>query len=235
MELQKAVQFAYDFFSTKTDIWPDQCERVNESLRKPGAIRDEVTLDVSETDIATASLLVELALLKESLSELIRLIDGFRIVCRKETTQAMRQKQQICHKLMVLIQSLKQLDLASDGLISKYHEELQANIGSNISGKESQLSLQTQKFQQNSFVVQPTSLITDRTIPSKLREAMLIAYNLADLELLCANLNIRYADLGDGPLDLKIQRLIEYCQHRGMYEALIQEVLKERPHLEALL
>ncbi len=71
--------------------------------------------------------------------------------------------------------------------------------------------------------------------PSKLREAMYNAYNLGELEILCADLNpdvqVRYEDLGEGSLRVRIHRLITYCQQRGQYETLVQYVLADRPHL----
>jgi hypothetical protein len=67
--------------------------------------------------------------------------------------------------------------------------------------------------------------------PVKLRKAMLKAYSLADLWLLCANLQVLYEDLGGGPLELQILQLIEYFQRRGRYDELVRQVLQERPHL----
>lgn len=67
--------------------------------------------------------------------------------------------------------------------------------------------------------------------PITLRQAMHDAYNIAGLQLLCANLHIRYEDLNSGPLEVQILSLVEYMQQRGRYPELVQQVLRERPHL----
>jgi hypothetical protein len=68
-----------------------------------------------------------------------------------------------------------------------------------------------------------------------LRKAMLTAFNLGELEVLCAKLDARYDDLGEGSLEVKIQRLIELCRRLGMYEKLVDQVLKDRPQLKDIL
>jgi hypothetical protein len=68
-----------------------------------------------------------------------------------------------------------------------------------------------------------------------LRDAMMLAYNLNELELLCGSLNMNIENLGGGPFNLKIQHLIEYFLRRGQYEELVKKVLADRPHLINIL
>jgi predicted phosphodiesterase len=79
--------------------------------------------------------------------------------------------------------------------------------------------------------VQINSADLQKVDPVKLREAMVIAYNLADLQILCANLYISYDDISGEAREVKILHLIEYFQRRGWYNKLVSKVLQERPHL----
>lgn len=60
---------------------------------------------------------------------------------------------------------------------------------------------------------------------------MVTAYNLADLQILCANLHVSYDDIGGEAREVKILHLIEYFRRRGWYDKLVRQVLQERPHL----
>ena len=55
------------------------------------------------------------------------------------------------------------------------------------------------------------------------------AYNLEELEILCADMKIRYENLGGMTLRAKIYHLVDYCQRHRMYDRLVQTVLKDRP------
>jgi hypothetical protein len=64
-----------------------------------------------------------------------------------------------------------------------------------------------------------------------LYKLMLSAYNLAELKILCSNLNVRFGDLAEEPLTVRIHRLIEYCRRHSKYGQLVHQVLQERSHL----
>jgi hypothetical protein len=67
---------------------------------------------------------------------------------------------------------------------------------------------------------------------SVLRDAMMHAYDLNELELLCGDLNVSINNLGEGTLEVKIQRLIDYFRRRDQYEKLVEKVLAGRPQLK---
>lgn len=68
--------------------------------------------------------------------------------------------------------------------------------------------------------------------PGDLRKAILSTYDIAELQILCSDLHLLYDNLGEGPIEVKIDRLIQqYHRSHGTYDGLVQQVLKDRPHL----
>ena len=63
-----------------------------------------------------------------------------------------------------------------------------------------------------------------------LRRAMREAYNRAEIEVLCQDLNLSFDDLSDHrPLETQIMELIEHCRRHKLYNQLLERVQADRP------
>jgi hypothetical protein len=67
----------------------------------------------------------------------------------------------------------------------------------------------------------------------KLYEAMIQAFNLQEIEVLCFKLGIPYDDLEKGPFTNVVISLIQYCERRQKLKDLADRVMGERPHIDA--
>ena len=70
---------------------------------------------------------------------------------------------------------------------------------------------------------------------TRLRTAMVGAYGLADLKLLCEDMGLDDENLPASTLEGKVLELIRYMRRRGRYEELVRKVLADRPHLASEL
>jgi len=64
-----------------------------------------------------------------------------------------------------------------------------------------------------------------------LREALDNGYSLAELQDLCFELEIDYEDLPGEGQSAKARELVSYCKRRGLLAALVERVIRDRPHL----
>lgn len=64
-----------------------------------------------------------------------------------------------------------------------------------------------------------------------LREALDNGYSLAELQDLCFELEIDYEDLPGEGQSAKARELVTYCKRRGLLPALVERVIRDRPHL----
>ena len=64
-----------------------------------------------------------------------------------------------------------------------------------------------------------------------LRDALDNGYSDGELRDLCLELNLDYEDLpGDGQA-AKARELVLFCKRRGLLAALVERVMRDRPHL----
>lgn len=111
-----AVVSAQKLFSEGGDIWPDQCDRIIDSMHtmdEPVQKFSELLNSFVHLPIAVGSLRYPLIRTLYRIDELINgltlLITLFRSTCRKPSKQAVIQRQEIQRKLELLVQSIEEI------------------------------------------------------------------------------------------------------------------------------
>lgn len=109
---ENTLSHAYELFTYREKVWPDQCKRVAtfiQKIQKP--VQSLFTL-LEQSEIRSASiashrhiLLMTLQNVEEQVTELSPLIMRFRSSCRAQTREATRQKGEIQRRLNILLQA----------------------------------------------------------------------------------------------------------------------------------
>ena len=118
------VSSAHSLFSQEEDIWPDQCDSVKNSistLSKPVQNFSEL-LDAASYLPAAAvpfrySLIMTLHGVEDLIDELLMLITRFRTLCQTPTSETIKRRREIEHKLEELEQGCEEILPNADGLL----------------------------------------------------------------------------------------------------------------------
>ena len=119
-----SVSSAHSLFSQEEDIWPDQCDCVRNSIRelsKPIQKFSELLDNASYLPAAAVpfrySLIMTLHKVEGLLDELMMLISRFRNLCQTPTSDVIKRRREIEHKLDELEQECEEILPNADGLL----------------------------------------------------------------------------------------------------------------------
>ncbi len=213
------------------DIWSDESMRASDSLleisksvKRFRKFLDELEhSQLTETVIKLRyTLMTPVRTYDGLLDELVSDITAFSKICREATRDTMLRKERIQKKLASLKEQIDGVDIYVSYFKKKIAStplaaQRPAGIGDAF-GMKRQVSVPGQQAEES-------------VDSMKLYNAMIGAYNLAEIKLLCTKLGIDYENISGETLGMKINDLIAYCKRHGKYQELINKVQEERPHL----
>ncbi len=119
-----SVSSARSLFSQEEDIWPDQCDYVKNSISALGKRVQKFSqlLDSAPYLPAAAvpfrySLIMTLHKVEDLIDDLMMLITRFRTLCQTPTSETIKRRREIEHKLEELEQGRAEILPNADGLL----------------------------------------------------------------------------------------------------------------------